>query len=203
MSNLLEDLLGKLATGSEELAHVDAEELSAERAARKAAGARNPGANPIAKHADGSGPARKHRERKASAREGVVHAARERREKAEREQREAAFRAAKAQADRQAEADYQQFRKSAGKGPMPGGSSSSRKRRPSPFGKGDEIAKHYKTLNLSYGAEWSEVRTAYRKLMRKYHPDLHIQSPAKQKAATELTVQITQAYNALEKHLKD
>ena len=37
--------------------------------------------------------------------------------------------------------------------------------------------------------------------MRKYHPDLHGQTPQKQKAATELTMQVTQAYNELEVHL--
>src|SRR5262249_37785520 len=52
-----------------------------------------------------------------------------------------------------------------------------------------------------YGAPFDEVKSAYRKLMRKYHPDLHNQSPKKQKAATELSMQVTQAYNALEKWL--
>ncbi|MBT8492350.1 MAG: DnaJ domain-containing protein [Deltaproteobacteria bacterium] len=199
----LEDLLGRLATGSEELAHVDAEELSAERQGRKAAGPRNPENNPRAKHADGSEASRQSRRKAADARESVVRAERERREEADRKAHEAAFREAKARADQQAEAEYQRFRSSAGAGASAGASSSSSRKRRSPFGQDADLAKHYKTLNLSYGAEWTEVRSAYRKLMRKYHPDLHNQSAKKQKAATELTVQITQAYNALEKHLKD
>jgi hypothetical protein len=38
--------------------------------------------------------------------------------------------------------------------------------------------------------------------MRRYHPDMHSGSPDKQKAAAELTKQLTVAYNALEQHLE-
>lgn len=56
-------------------------------------------------------------------------------------------------------------------------------------------------LDLPYGSDFDQVKAAYRKLMRKYHPDLHTQSPQKAKAATELSMQVTQAYNELEIHL--
>ena len=56
-------------------------------------------------------------------------------------------------------------------------------------------------LDLPVGAGFDEVKAAYRKLMRKYHPDLHHQTPQKAKAATELTMQVTQAYNELEAYL--
>jgi curved DNA-binding protein CbpA len=46
------------------------------------------------------------------------------------------------------------------------------------------------------------VKSAYRKLMRKYHPDLHAGNPQKQKAATELSMRVTSAYNALSTHLE-
>jgi len=46
------------------------------------------------------------------------------------------------------------------------------------------------------------VKLAYRKLMRKYHPDLHgHKSPEKLRAATEVSQALTQAYNELEKVL--
>ena len=38
-------------------------------------------------------------------------------------------------------------------------------------------------------------------LLREYHPDLHHQTPQKAKAATELTMQVTQAYNELDVYL--
>jgi DnaJ-class molecular chaperone len=69
------------------------------------------------------------------------------------------------------------------------------------FGRNDKLAKYYKVLDLPYGAEFDQVKASYRKLMRRYHPDLHTQSPQKAKAATELTMQVTEAYNELEKHL--
>jgi DnaJ-class molecular chaperone len=71
-----------------------------------------------------------------------------------------------------------------------------------PLRHNDKIAKYYKVLDLPYGADFEQVKAAYRKLMKKYHPDLHGSTPQKQKAANELTVQVTQAYNELEIHLK-
>jgi DnaJ-class molecular chaperone len=52
------------------------------------------------------------------------------------------------------------------------------------------------------GADLAQVKTAYRKMMRKYHPDMHAGSPQKQKAATELSMKVTGAYNALTTHLE-
>jgi hypothetical protein len=83
-----------------------------------------------------------------------------------------------------------------------GGGQSRRGAPPGSFGKRKDIEKHYAALNLPYGASFDEVKSAYRKLMRRYHPDLHNQSPKKQKAANELTVQVTEAYNALESYLE-
>ena len=58
-------------------------------------------------------------------------------------------------------------------------------------------------LELGPHATKSDVRSAYRGLCRKYHPDRHARSPAKQKAATELTMRLSQAYNGIEEHLKE
>jgi DnaJ-class molecular chaperone len=54
---------------------------------------------------------------------------------------------------------------------------------------------------VPYGADWETVKSAYRKLMRKYHPDLHHKTPEKQKAATEVSTALTVAYNELEQAL--
>jgi DnaJ-class molecular chaperone len=37
--------------------------------------------------------------------------------------------------------------------------------------------------------------------MRKYHPDMHAGNPGKQKAANELSMRVTAAYNGLQEHL--
>ena len=52
-------------------------------------------------------------------------------------------------------------------------------------------------LDLQPGAELAQIKSAYRQLMRKYHPDMHAGNPAKLKAATELSMRVTTAYNGL------
>ena len=64
-----------------------------------------------------------------------------------------------------------------------------------------DLAKHYKTLGVSSDISDAELKSAYRKLMRKYHPDLH-QDARKKKAATELATKISMAYAAIEKARK-
>jgi DnaJ-domain-containing protein 1 len=59
----------------------------------------------------------------------------------------------------------------------------------------------YAQLEVPYGAPFDDVKKSFRRLMRKYHPDLHAGNPAKQKTATQLTMSLTQAYNELEQHL--
>jgi DnaJ-domain-containing protein 1 len=59
----------------------------------------------------------------------------------------------------------------------------------------------YAQLEVPYGADFDEVKKSFRRLMRKYHPDLHTGNPEKQKVATQLTMSLTQAYNELEQHL--
>jgi DnaJ-domain-containing protein 1 len=59
----------------------------------------------------------------------------------------------------------------------------------------------YAQLEVPYGSNFDEVKKSFRRLMRKYHPDLHAGNPEKQKVATQLTMSLTQAYNELEQHL--
>lgn len=54
-----------------------------------------------------------------------------------------------------------------------------------------------RTLELGPEATEGEIRGAYRKLMRKYHPDRYASDPEKYKAATEVAQKITEAYNGL------
>jgi DnaJ-domain-containing protein 1 len=59
----------------------------------------------------------------------------------------------------------------------------------------------YAQLETPYGAPFEEVKKSFRRLMRKYHPDLHVGDPVKHKTATQLTMSLTQAYNQLEEYL--
>jgi DnaJ-domain-containing protein 1 len=66
----------------------------------------------------------------------------------------------------------------------------------------DAIRKAYAALEVPAGSDFETVRKSYRRLMRKYHPDLHGGTPEKARAATDLTQRLTQAYKTLEKHLR-
>jgi len=66
----------------------------------------------------------------------------------------------------------------------------------------DAIRKAYAALEVPAGSDFETVRKSYRRLMRKYHPDLHAGTPDKTRAATDLTQRLTQAYKTLEKHLR-
>jgi DnaJ-domain-containing protein 1 len=72
---------------------------------------------------------------------------------------------------------------------------------PSPFMSDKRLREIYAQLEVPFGAPFEEVKKSFRRLMRKYHPDLHIGNPAKHKTATALTMSLTQAYNELEQHL--
>ncbi len=65
-----------------------------------------------------------------------------------------------------------------------------------------QVAEWYKVLDLQTGADLAQIKSAYRQMMRKYHPDMHAGSPQKQKAATELSMRVTTAYNGLVAHLE-
>jgi DnaJ-domain-containing protein 1 len=66
----------------------------------------------------------------------------------------------------------------------------------------DAIRKAYAALEVPAGSDFETVRRSYRRLMRKYHPDLHGGSPDKQKAATDLAQRLTEAYKTLERQLR-
>ena len=60
----------------------------------------------------------------------------------------------------------------------------------------------YKALDVEQGADLATVRKAYRKLLLQYHPDRFANDPDKQKAATEVTRKLTEAYNGLRRYLR-
>lgn len=189
----LSKLTSLVIVDDEPLSHVESAALQVELTARKAARAkatRQPLENPLAKLAMANPGARAQRDRAAKDRAGKVH--RERDERAARQKAAAddAFRRMKEQAARQ--------------GPMPGSSSSSSSssRPPKPGSADAQVAEWYRVLDLSVGADMSQIKSSYRQMMRKYHPDMHAGNPQKQKAATELSMRVTAAYNGLVAHLE-
>ena len=193
--NGLNSLVDKLAVDDTPLSHVSESDLQAELAdratARKSAG-KQPGDNPVARMAGASDAARRARDKATSEREQRILGARQQREKFEREAHERAFRDAEARARRQSSSR-----------PRAPGAAGPRPRRPG-FGfrpKDDALTAAYKQLEIEPGAAMPEIKSQFRKLMRKFHPDRHSGNPKKQKAATELTMRITAAYNVIDEHM--
>ncbi|MEN6399771.1 MAG: J domain-containing protein [Rectinema sp.] len=60
------------------------------------------------------------------------------------------------------------------------------------------IVEAYRYLGLQPFAPFSEVRSAYKKLLFKYHPDRNNTSPEALKKATETTTRINTAYQIIE-----
>jgi DnaJ-domain-containing protein 1 len=65
-----------------------------------------------------------------------------------------------------------------------------------------EIAQHYANLELPYGANLATVKTQYRRLMGRYHPDRHHRDPQKAEVANRLAAELTRSYEALQRHLE-
>ena len=66
--------------------------------------------------------------------------------------------------------------------------------------KEDELErKYYKALEVEYGSDFTTIKKAYKKLLKKYHPDLFQNKPEKLKSAQEVTRQINEAYTYFEK----
>ncbi len=58
---------------------------------------------------------------------------------------------------------------------------------------------YYRTLEVSEGAGFEEIKASYRKLMKKYHPDRFPNDPERHKAAVKLTQRINVAYTYFKK----
>lgn len=59
--------------------------------------------------------------------------------------------------------------------------------------------KYYKILELEYGANFNSIKKSYKKMLKKYHPDLFQNQPDKLKSAQEVTRQINEAYTYFER----
>lgn len=190
----------------EPLSHVEGAALQAELTVRRAARERTPrrsGDNPLARLATSDPSAREARSVAARERAARIHRERDERAARQRAAADDAFRRMKEQAAR------------GGPGPSPGGgsgagssgarSSGARNhsaRPPRPGSTEAQLLEWYRVLDLQVGADMAQIKTSYRQMMRKYHPDMHAGNPHKQKAATELSMRVTTAYNGLVAHLE-
>lgn len=195
----LSKLTSLVIVDDEPLSHVESAALQAELTARKAARERSqkkPLDNPLAKMATSDAASRATRERAARDRSARIHKERDDRAARQRAQADEAFRRMKEQAAK------------GGGGPWTSSSSSSSSsssgsaRPPRPGSKDAQLLEWYKTLDLQIGADMAAIKSSYRQLMRKYHPDMHAGNPQKQKAATELSMRVTTAYNGLVEHFE-
>jgi DnaJ-domain-containing protein 1 len=64
------------------------------------------------------------------------------------------------------------------------------------------IREYYANLEVPYGSDLETVKESYRRLMRKYHPDRHSADPEMEELATELTQELTRAYQAVKSYLE-
>ncbi|HVK86335.1 MAG TPA: J domain-containing protein [Kofleriaceae bacterium] len=196
----LSRLTSLVIVDDEPLSHVESAALQAELVARKAArekAARQPLDNPIAKIATSDPAARAAREKAAKERAARVHRERDEREAKQRAAADEQFRRMKEQAARGGGTwSSTSSSSSSSTGSTSGG------RVPRPGSRDAQIADWYKVLDLQVGADLPQIKSSYRQLMRKYHPDMHAGNPQKQKAATELSMRVTTAYNGLVEHLE-
>jgi DnaJ-domain-containing protein 1 len=61
------------------------------------------------------------------------------------------------------------------------------------------IREYYANLEVDFGADMDTVKESYHRLMEKYHPDRFADDPEMQKKATELSQELTRAYEAVKR----
>jgi DnaJ-domain-containing protein 1 len=200
----LSRLTSLVIVDDEPLSHVETAALQAELTVRKAGRERAPRLaqdNPLAKLATSDPAARAARAAAAGERASRVHRERDERAARQRAAADEAFRRMKEQAARGGGGTG-----GAGGATSSGGargythSHSHSGRPPRPGSTEAQVLEWYRVLDLQVGVDMAQIKTAYRQLMRKYHPDMHAGNPSKQKAATELSMRVTTAYNGLVAH---
>ncbi|MBI3892504.1 MAG: J domain-containing protein [Candidatus Wallbacteria bacterium] len=65
-----------------------------------------------------------------------------------------------------------------------------------------DLGRAYANLDCPSGSDLKTVRAAWKRLMKKYHPDKFANEPKKRESATKLTALLNESYQKLEAHLK-
>ena len=75
---------------------------------------------------------------------------------------------------------------------------------PEKSGVADPLEADYRA-NLEVGpdADLNAIRASYRRLLRRYHPDLNASDPEKQKTAEQITQRLNEAWDYLQTKLSD
>jgi DnaJ-domain-containing protein 1 len=197
----LSRLTSLVIVDDEPLSHVEGAALQAELTVRKAGRERSPRPaqdNPLARLATSDPAARAARAAAAAERASRIHRERDERAARQRAAADEAFRRMKDQAARAGSAGATSSGSSAS--PGSGARTNHTGRPPRPGSTEAQVLEWYRVLDLQVGADMAQIKTSYRQLMRKYHPDMHAGNPQKQKAATELSMRVTTAYNGLVAH---
>ena len=180
----------------EPLSHVDSAMLRAELESRRAAREQAPrkaSENPVARIASSSPAAQAERKRLGKERTARVSRDRDKRAQTQKAHADDAMKRMREQAARASAASTGQARASSSTG------SGQRTSRVQSHGskQAAQVAEWCRTLDVPTDADAATIKSAYRKLMRKYHPDMHAGNPQKHKAATELSMRVTTAYDGL------
>ena len=69
--------------------------------------------------------------------------------------------------------------------------------------KNPALVGYYANLEVPYGSNLETVRKSWKRLVRKYHPDLHSADPEKRRVANELTQGLNRAYKEITKKLEN
>ena len=64
------------------------------------------------------------------------------------------------------------------------------------------IEDYYANLEVPFGSDMDTVKSAYRRLMRKYHPDNFANDAEKEATATRLSQELSVAYQAIQEYLR-
>jgi curved DNA-binding protein CbpA len=111
----------------------------------------------------------------------------------------------KARAAPQAEAARQERQRTESRANFSGGQQQQRQERPAAedplLAKARELVRDYHNLEIKPGAPAEEVKAAYKKLLKQYHPDRFASDPAKQATATQITAKLNQSYARIMDHL--
>jgi hypothetical protein len=61
----------------------------------------------------------------------------------------------------------------------------------------DELARHYRSLDLPFGAPMTQVNKRWKAYLKKCHPDRYANDPVRQADATKLTQELTRAHEKI------
>ena len=64
-----------------------------------------------------------------------------------------------------------------------------------------ELAKLYANIEVPYGSDLETVTNAWKRLLRKYHPDKHADDPERSEIANKLVQELNHTYQELKKRL--